>query len=160
MAIGYCYEWNDLLAAPRDLYDEATARERHQQGQLYTAILGDLAVPHTLVEVRLEVPWIAVHFLDDQLRRQVMYAFGSVEGGRLFLEQYRRIEFSNDGTKAAAEVVRFNKDGLAEVRQRDASTNMVERSNVTADVSENWEPIPAFGDYRSIARFERSTALS
>jgi len=155
MDASYCYEWNDLTLSPRDPYDEEVARRRHADGKLYTALLGEPTAPYALVEVRLETPWVGVHFLDDKLRRQVLYSFGSPEKGMLFLEKYRRIEFDQDGSKSSSETVKFRKDGRLEVSDLDCSTNIVETCSIDADVSGNWEAPPALGDYTSIARFER-----
>ncbi len=106
----------------------------------------------------LEIPWIGVYFLDDQLRRQVTYVFSSPDGGKLFLKEYQRFEFADDGSKKSSERTTFQKDGLLKVTEVDLVAKTTYEYNVMADMSDNWEPIPAFGDYASIARFECGTA--
>ncbi len=155
MNVAYCYQWNDLTKEPRDPYAEAEARQRHERGELYTALLGDPSAPHTLVEVRLDTGYVGVHFLDDELRRWSTYSFGRSDEKTLFLKQYRRAEYDSDGRQVAAEIINFREDGVLTVQKADLVKNVVDQYDVHADVSSNWEPTPAFGDYESIARFDR-----
>ena len=156
VTVSYCYQWNDLTRQPRDPYDEPTARERHARGELYTVLLGDPASPHTVVEMRLEAGWVGVHFLDSKLRRWSSYSFGLDDSKHeLFLKQYRRADFDGAGVQTGTEIITFTPSGLLTVRKVDQKTKMVDQHRVQADVSKNWEPVPAFGQYDSIARFDR-----
>jgi hypothetical protein len=159
MTVNYGYEWNDLMGSIRDPYDEDTARSRHESGELYTAVLGDPAAPDAIVKVHLKIPYVGVHFYDDHRRRYMKYAFGDPEGGRMFLEETWRATFGDDGTQTAAETYYFDKTGLVTARETDLTTRMADTYNVHADVSANWEPVPTFGHYDSIARIERDQPL-
>jgi hypothetical protein len=155
MTVAYCYDWNSLLKAPRDPYDERTANDRHDRGELYTALLGGASAPHTVVQVRLETGAVLVNFLDHELRFYMLYSFGQPEGSRLFLSEYRSSRFDEQGQKISSDIIYFKKDGLLTVLETDLTTRMTDQYNVETDVSANWEPIPTFGDYESITRFDR-----
>lgn len=157
----YCYDWNEVTRAPRDPYDEEAARARHARGEIYTALNGDSLHPHTAVQVCLQkTPWAEVKFLDDQLRVYMTYSFGSADRGRFFLDESWRVEFDDQGKKRSSEVIHFDKDGLLTVIQTDLNSRMAEEFNVRGDLSGNWELIPDFGNYVSIARFDRPTPMA
>lgn len=156
VAVNYCYEWNDLTKEMREPYDSQTARARHERGALYTAALGGPSSPHTLVEVRLETGWIGVHFLDAQLRRWTTYSFDTIDDERLFLRQYRRSEYDDAGKQTATEMMNFSEGGVVTIQRANQLDKTVSQYEVQTDVSSNWEPIPAFGKYELISRFDRS----
>lgn len=131
---------------------------RHERGALYTAIVGYPERPWAHLDVRLEVPLIGVHFPDEQLREELLYVFSRAPESEdeLFLEQ---ATWSYYGSSVEVEFewfIAFAPSGLARVTTRDCVADEQARYDVdTTEVVENREPVPAFGDYTSIARRER-----
>ena len=155
MSMTFCYEWNDLLGAPRDPYSEAAARRRHDRGELYTAVLGDPDAPRVLVEVRLEMQWVGLTRLADKQRRWRTWSFdGRPHNERFFLEQYHGFHFDAEGNKRYSDRVSFSKEGLLRVRETDLLSKDLYKYDIHADVSDMWTAPPSFGDYESITRFE------
>jgi hypothetical protein len=154
MSMTFCYQWNDLLRAPRDPYSEAAARRRHDRGELYTAVLGEAEAPRVLVEVSLEAQWSALHLLDDGRRWRAWSFDGRPDNERFFLEEYRGFHFDAEGNKRYSDLVYFSRDGLLKVEEVDLLSKDVYSYDIHADVSDLWTAPPSFGDYESITRFE------
>ncbi len=150
----YCERWNDVLNQPFQPMSEAEARRRHETGQLYSVLLGDPAAPQALVEVRLETGYVAVDFFDDRLRRFVDYVYGERDG-RLFFKSTSERRWDRKGSLRAAQSYDFKPDGHVYVTKLDAVRNMEETYEQWATVDDNWEEIPAFGDYSGVLRIER-----
>lgn len=139
-----------------DPLDPETARKRHERGELYAAILGNPERPWAHLNVRLEVDYVGVTFLDEELREYLSYSFSDApDGGGLFLGQATRRYFDSSGELAHDEHYIFDWPDIAHVSKRDYVAKMRETYDVETDMRENLEPVPAFGDYESIARYER-----
>jgi len=156
--VSYGEQWSSVSLEIVDPLDPQTARRRHERGVRYTAILGDPEHPWAFLEVRLEVPCIDVNFLDQELREDLGYTFGRApdsEGG-LFLEQATWTFYgSSSGEVEYEEIYVFEAPDLAQLTRCDYVTDEEESFLGHADLAENREPVPAFGDYASIARRER-----
>ena len=154
--VSYAERWSNRARRAVDPLDADTAHERHASGALYTAVLGDPDHPDAYLEVRLEAGFVGVHFLDDRLRNSMSYLFAREPGseGDLFLEQVTRREY-DDGELVLGEAYFFERDGSARVEKKDYRRDEVETYEVRSDPSANWEPVPEFGRYESIARVER-----
>jgi hypothetical protein len=154
--VTYAERWLDGRPDEVEELDDAEARSRHESGELYTAILGDRESPRAYVDVRLEKGFVGVHFLDDDGRNHVTYLFGKGDGDdRLFLEQAVWRQFDDDGEVARGDAYYFKRDGTIHLESKDYVNRTAERGDKHDDVSGNWEPVPEFGDYESIARLER-----
>lgn len=161
MSTSYCEGWFRGRKVASKPLTEAQARLRHQtKGALYTALLGDPMRPHTFVEI-VSDDSIQVEFLDEQLRSRAAYQFVIQPDGRLFMVMAVFREFLDGTTKLRwAQRLNFKPDGYVTSIETDYVNNPHEETVVEKymDVSLNWEPYPAFGDYASIARFERDKA--
>ena len=154
----YGVHWNGHLGRLGKVIAEEEARKRHERGELYSVVLGDPEQPFAIVEVRLEVPFVGLRFLDEQRRTNLDYSFGHYDGGPenvLFLRQAIERRFAPDGEVVWSALHLFDPAGFVEVEEKDYGTGDATRYKVEHDVSGNWERIPAFGDYDSIARLER-----
>ena len=135
---------------------EDEARRRHETGDLYTVILGDPESADAYLEVRLEAGFVGVYFLDDDGRNHLTYLFGKQDGeDRLFLEQAIWREFDETGKPRRGQAFHFKRDGTVYLREKDYEKREATRGEKQDDVSGNWEPVPEFGHYESIARFAR-----
>ena len=65
--------------------------------------------------------------------------------------------FGDDDQVAYTEAF-FRPDEPVEVHQTDAASQLRHTFKVEADLAANWEPIPEFGRYESIARKKRGQA--
>jgi hypothetical protein len=154
----YGVRWNGHLGRLGKTIDAAEARRRHDDGKLYSAVLGDPEQPSAAVEVRLEVPFVGARFLDEQRRTVLDYAFGALDGGRddaLFLRQAIERAYGADGAVAWSALHVFDPDGLVRVEEKDYARGETRCYEAGHDGPRNREPVPAFGDYDSIARLER-----
>jgi hypothetical protein len=155
-AVQYADRWLTRRGRPGTALDEGEARRRHEKGELYTVVLGDPGRPSAYLDVRNEAGFVGVHFLDDAGRPYLTYTFARDPDSDddLFLEQATYREYAGD------EVVRgdayyFEKDGTVVKEHKDYAEREAERGETRDDVSSNWEPVPEFGSYDSIARVER-----
>lgn len=152
----YADRWSERWPDTFDELDEEEARRRHESGELYTAVLGDGEARHAYVEVRLEKGFAAVHFLDDEGRNFVTYVFGKQAGDDdMFLERASWRRYGEDGALTRGETYFFKRDGTIQLEEKDYERREATRGEKQDDVSGNWEPVPEFGSYESIARLER-----
>lgn len=63
MTIRYCVRWNKLTQGPIEPLTEEQARQRHDAGQLYTAVTERDDRPRQLVVVNLELDYVGVEQL-------------------------------------------------------------------------------------------------
>jgi hypothetical protein len=155
-AVQYAERWLSRRGRPGPPLDPEEARRRHEAGELYTVVLGDPERPTAYLDVRLEAGFVGVHVLDDARRPYLTYLFARDPNSDddLFLEQVTYREYDGD------EVVRgdayyFERDGKVVKEHKEYVRREAERGETHDDVSSNWEPVPEFGSYESIARVER-----
>jgi hypothetical protein len=157
MSYSYCEGWFRARKIATKLLTETQARQRHEtKGALYTALVGDPVRPDAFVEI-VSGDSIQVEFLDDQLRTHAAYQFVIQPDGRLFMVMAAFVKFGADGRQAWGRRLSFKPDGYVMSFETDyvRSPNTETVSEHRIDVSLNWEPYPVFGDYASIARYDR-----
>ncbi|MFL6073716.1 MAG: hypothetical protein ACJ73S_10010 [Mycobacteriales bacterium] len=158
MQVTYCRRWNFLRNRPIDPLTEQQARERDRKGELYTAALGVPTDPAVIVEV--ERPSIRVKFLDRFQRVSNSFDFRRYDD-KMFLHHitnwaYPDDEFRRIDQSSVIKSVEYELPDLAHLRIRDKVANEVTgRSYREVDLSSHWEPVPEFGDWLSIARYDR-----
>jgi len=152
----YADRWSERWPNEFEELDADEARRRHGTGELYTVILGDAESPDAYLEVRLEAGFVGVYFLDDERRNYLTYLFGKHDGeNQLFLEQAIWRTFDGSGNVRSGQAYHFKRDGTVFLREKDYEKREATRGEKQDDVSGNWEPVPEFGRYESIARRER-----
>jgi hypothetical protein len=154
--ITYADVWNVGEQRPERMLTEAEARARHDAGERYSVLIGDGETTEMIHTIELAIGMITSRFLDAHRRVCMMRLYAQRAGDRLFLEWTAFYNYADDdprGTRIiVAETTDFRTDGTWNelVRYRDgdeASTGTI------ADISDHWEPIPAFGDYARISRY-------
>jgi hypothetical protein len=161
MDVTYAEKWSRRKRAPHGPLDRAEALERHEAGEPYVAILNDGERPFAFVTLHLKAGAVAVGFLDEQLREELDYTFAVPEGSdRLFLQRSVMRVFGDDEQVAYTETYFFRPEEPTEVHKTDAASQVRHTFKVEADLATNWEPIPEFGRYESIARRERDQATA
>jgi hypothetical protein len=161
MDVTYAETWSRRKRAPHGPLDRAEALGRHEAGEPYVALLSDGDRPFAFVTLHLKVGAVAVGFLDEQLREELDYTFAVPEGSaRLFLQRSVLRVFGDDEQVAYTETHFFRPEEPIEVHKTDAGSQVRHTFKVEADLAANWEPIPEFGRYESIARKERDQATA
>jgi hypothetical protein len=160
----YCYRWNQRRNEPGFVLSVEEARAKDAAGEEYTAILPPR--PATTTPVLVTPVWqtgvVVVTFRDDFGRRTTEFTFLKRDEARMFLDSIHLWTYPNDdprlrlGDAALLEVTRYRDDGYVKrvITNKDKGhRDTIEYSGVPVDI--NWEPVPPFGDYESIGRFER-----
>lgn len=164
MEITYCEVWSSQLRAPTDTMSAEQARDRDAKGESYCVVLGDPGAPRALLEIVPENDHIRVSFVDGKGRTHTSYNFTKTDG-RMFLAKVTIWSYP-DSARLKSEANRienydFRPDGLAiqtvkeKVPGQSRKATKEERRGVP--VTSNWEPIPKFGDWESIARYDRES---
>lgn len=152
--------WHRYLGRFGEDLTEDQARARHDAREMYAAMISEDGRPVAALEVVQRPPLVKVFFLDEERRDVATYVFSAhPDGDGLWLEQTFVREIVDRRTIVAQEWVVTHPDGLlrTEVYTRDDPTRTVTESTFDpADFPELREPFPAFGDYASITRWERT----
>jgi hypothetical protein len=166
MPVTYSRRWNFRRNRPIDPLTEDEARALDASGELYTAVLGDPAAPDQVIEVTRGNGHLGTVFFDKNQRQSVLFTFSRADDGKLFLREITRWQYPDDDARTISEATTIEKvgyepDGIVHREVRDRAANQVTRTDyrdVNLDI--NWEPEPEFGDWASIARFERDRPAS
>lgn len=154
MSCSYAEKWSRSYKEALKPLTEAQARERHEAGKLYTVLLGGPERPRAIVETRDH--YFGIEFLDDHLRAHTTYQFKRQPDGRLFMVMAVFRRFADDVKGAVfGQSLHFKTDGHVLSIEEDFRSRTETRTEKRMDVSLNWEPYPAFGNYASIARYDR-----
>ena len=139
------------------------ARDRDAVGEEYTAVVPRSGHPYpTLVTIVWKNDYCSTIFLDEYGRQAAKYVFKKM-GDQLFLSRILMHTYPNKkrglvvSDAVRMEDVKMRPDGYSKrVVTDDEKQERItdEYSDVPTDA--NWEPIPKFGEWDSIARFERS----
>jgi len=157
--ISYCRRWNFRRHRPIDPLtpEEAIARD------VYTVVLADPsggAVPEAVIEIAWENSHAGVWFFDEVGRQALNYAFRR-SGDRLFLHDMIQYSYPGDepSTLSGAnrtEEFTFGEDGIVRrVITDDVAQEKTTEDRRDVDVSFHWEPVPTFGEWESLARWNR-----
>lgn len=158
----YCKEWNYVTAKPIDAISEERARSRDAEGSQYAVLF------HTSsgdVERSLTIVWqneyIGVDFLDEVGRPVLHYSFQVIRNNWMFLSQVTIHEWGQSGRwlsdSLSFETYHYKQDGTVAREVADQRAKRVAReTRVDVPVDVHWEPVPEFGDWASIARYDRS----
>lgn len=162
MRVTYCVAWSDELREPTDPMPEQDARLLDGQGEPYTVVLGDPNAPDAVIEVVWKNSFLGVSFVDEEGRTHTMYSFEKVDENRLFMvevgswtySENAQFEFDAD----VVETVLFRPDGYV---RRTVDANDSDKIEVTeyedVPMDANWEPMPRFGHWETVARYDRDS---
>jgi len=160
--VTYCGRWNVTLSEPIEplTVEEARRRDRTRE-EWYTVVLGDVTDPNCYLEIAWANDHIGVWFLDDCKRKRVKYSFRKVDDGRMFLQvvttwTYRKRAGRHLSDASKTEETTYQPLGLATREVTNfRSGGIVREDYLDVPVDNLWEPVPAFGQYRSISRLDR-----
>jgi hypothetical protein len=154
----YCERWNTTLKKPIGVISEDEAAARNESGQLFSVVVGDLAQPDALLEIRWETQYAAVWLFDDKARRTLNYTFTRVDAERLFLSGVTTWTFSDEALGRQHDAWRiewltFSQDGVVhrEVKDKTTGDTLVEDYS-DVDVVKHWQAVPEFAGWAPMTR--------
>lgn len=123
--------------------------------------LPNTAIPEFTLEVLPHAEFIKVFFYDQH--RSIRFIYGlRTTGDKLFLEYTTQYTYPDDShyhernESSVIESFRFEPGGTVQHRINDKSKPTIQVSDRRpVDVSSNWEPVPGFGQWGHLARFDR-----
>jgi hypothetical protein len=159
--ISYCEseQWSSVARLLERSIPPSVAEQRHTEGVPYSVVISEASVPRFIVEVTHN--YVGVYFLDKHRRPYLQYSFQEVKPGRpgqLFLTNaiYREYEGSTDKL-VEGQMFLFTPEGkqvnILQDRIRHTST---QQEATDVNLESNWEVYPAFGQYATFCRAERS----
>jgi hypothetical protein len=156
----YCELWNNPLHEPVETLSADVAQLLDQRGEPYAVALGAPGCLDVLIEVDWKNSHLGVWFSDEVGRRDLHYAFTRADNTRLFLAEVTLWTYPEGAVflfeASIVETISFREDGCVKQTIDDSSADSIkvfEYSGVP--VHTNWEPIPIFGDWTSVARRDR-----
>ena len=103
-------------------------------------------------------------FYDQCFRLRHKYRFRPQQNGLMFMIEVSTWFYRDDNEYVprnqalANETVRYTPEGIAQLSRSDKVANVIEKTSYrNVDVSSHWEPVPAFGEWASISRFNRES---
>lgn len=158
----YCETWSWRLRKPTDVMTAEQARSRHARGESYCVVIGDPSAPQAIIDVVPENSYIEVSFVDSAGRTHTAYGFSKVDSSKLFMTEVTVWSYPEGArSKSQASVVEsleYKPDGYLCRRVNDKSLDHIQKTEYTdVPVDVNWEPVPEFGQWESIARENRET---
>ena len=160
--VNYCELWSDRLRTPVGPLSEGAARQLDSRGQRYGFVTGDPSAPDLEVTVHWAKSCLAVSFLDDARRNHVRYVFTLIDERRLFLANVIAWAYPA-GTQYEFEATRIESvlckpHGYLRRKVEDKYSKTIEISEYSSvPMNSNWEPVPWFGAWRSVIRYERNS---
>ncbi|MEU0744006.1 hypothetical protein [Streptomyces sp. NPDC006134] len=167
MSLFYCQRWNNRFDKPIKQITAEEAERRHRAGEPYAVApqTGDSARADRSIELALRSGHVRVYFYDEYGRVSFLYIF-SPRGEKLFLGGIVSYDYGEAAEYLGmSQSVRVQKDeywpegtGLRTVQDERTGESFQQELFLAEGQSfdDYWEQVPAFGDYASIARAERS----
>jgi hypothetical protein len=155
----YCEQWFRAKNRPDEILTATKARRRHEQGKLYTALMGDLMRPYCFLEFSAYRS-VCVEFLDESLRSIRAHSFQEQRPDELFLSRVTIRRYEGESRYVnSGDVYYFKVDGRLFIERYIGTpprgSKLVNTEETTTDVSRNWEPFPEFGQYDGLATLDR-----
>lgn len=155
MKTTYSLGWFRAEKRPLALLSVEAARQAHASGKPYTAIIGEVESPTCFIDFHLEKGDVGVSFLNSERRIFLEYQFRVIDGAQMFLDLVTERALDKIG-RPVASFHRFFPDGRMITATSDNGGEKLVETEAVAKVDDNWEPVPGFGDYSSLARIERA----
>lgn len=164
----YAESWNPADLRPVAPLSEDNARLFHDNGADYVVFTGDPDNPAAVIEVELSRNTIDVYFPDSRYQRLAMwYEFQRIDEGTLYLMTMTRWFYRTPGPHGPADSDfsdrwLFRPNGKAREEFYDASTGtttVADLDDFDSTSAPFFEPLPAFGDWSSITRPDRTLNL-
>ena len=154
--VTYGRKWNFRRHEPVYPISASAAAARDARGDHYAVALpGTSPVPEAVIEVAWRQDHAGVWFLDGQGRQTLLYEFRRA-GDRLFLHSVTEWDYTGGDSATRVAERRYREDGqVRRIVTDDDAPEHVTEDRWETDVAGHWEPVPAFGDWASLARRDR-----
>ncbi len=166
--VSYCRRWNFRRHQPIDPFTAAQAKARDAAAQVYSVIVPggpDGSAPEAVIEIDWHNDFAGVWFFDAHGRRSLNYAFRRKDG-QLFLFDMIQYSYPDDQPHTLSGATRteeftFKQNGDVQlVITDDGAQQKTTEHRRGVDVRSHWEPLPSFGDWASLARYNRDAPIS
>lgn len=158
MTVTYTKGWFRANKHSLAIWDERKAQKFHEEKKPYAVLIGDPKRPKAYLEIKLNIHYIIVNFFDEHIRDYLEYRFHEIESGRLFLMQsIQRTYVGNSNKVIRTETYRFTPDGGLTIKESnlEKGEQLTKEATDVIDISQNWDKVPDFGEYESLAKIER-----
>jgi hypothetical protein len=137
---------------------EAEARRRHKARLIYTALIEQHDGSRLALELCFAFSYCNIYFFDAQGRGVLTYVFEPTDEGRLFLCEIANVEYEGDNPQSVRGYSRsYTRDGRMKTLFSERNGGlMVLGMNEPADVRYHDEPVPAFKEWESLIRRDRT----
>ncbi len=149
--VTYCHGWSMHYNEPLEIYTEKKARQLHDKGKQYAALLGDDPY-RPEVAITFNKGAIIIEYLDENLRMTSRAMYADRKDGMIFLESITGKGGPIEGTKNDYEtmIIYYNKDGTGHKHHWTADGMFEKCDTIWPHIERNWHAVPDFGDYESI----------
>lgn len=157
--VHYYRRWGFRGGKGVDPYTVEQARQIDAEGEPIAVVLGPLDAPDAVLEITRSEDFARVFFVDKYGRRQASYTFLQVDADRMFLEEvtvwdYPDVPDSDEPNSIESTVIA--QDGTSvETTEDFVAGEIITRQYRDIPLTDYWEPVPAFGEWDSIARKAR-----
>jgi hypothetical protein len=165
MQTTYGIRWNFADDHPIDELTPGQAQQRANASELFTVAVGDPRRPDAVIEVNWKNDYVGVWFFDDRGRRATHYTFMRQDDTRMFMTEVAGWSYPDGAGRALNEAnvintFSYQTDGFVRrvIKDKVANEETVKRY-ADVDIAMNWEPVPSFGDWASVARYDRTESL-
>ena len=128
---------------------DAEARGRHERREAYGVYF---PAQRLELELYFTATYCATNFLAGNGKPELSYSFEERDS-RLFLFEAGYYAYDEHGKVTSYDEYYFTPDGKVTITKHSGAEHVVGTN--TVDVTGNWEPIPAFGEFRALLRRER-----
>ncbi len=169
----YSWNWEDGDYINQDLVglgppiDETEARRRYRdpEGKLFTVVIGEPVV--VTINIRWETKSIGVRYVDSRGRFWKENSFDLKDDGRLFMSESMTWHYEADEPNYKAPFIThwtLKDDGQFTIFERNKREGLVDTKEAVdpltpEETAQLWEPVPEFGDWSSLCRFERLSTV-
>ena len=149
--IEYGERWSDYYQNWRFPYTEAEARRKHEQRELYTALITEDDGATVAVELCFAFAYCNIYLHDALGRSAMTFTFEPASEGRLFLSDAIRTEFQGTnrlGWRGMGHT--YTQDGRRKTMVSVNRQISLIAENEPVDVRSHFEPVPPFGQWERL----------
>jgi hypothetical protein len=156
--IEYGLNWSDYNQKWSYPFPEVEARRRHMARLIYTALIEQHDGSRLALELCFAFSYCNIYFLDALGRCDLCYIFEPTDDGRLFLCEISTGEYEGDSRWSTRGISRnYTQDGRLKTLLSERNRGLtVLGMNEPADVRLHDEPVPAFKEWESLIRRDRT----
>lgn len=154
MKITFCKTFNKV---PYDVLSVAQAKRMHESRKRYEIVFEDGRGRIAEVTICVEIDGtVLVDYLDELKRPVSFHAWVPVEESRVFRRVVTDVLYLNDEpVHHWGKEWHYEEDGRVWTREGSRHGSEINQDHPPVDVSDHYEPLPAFGDYEAFHRLIR-----